>query len=60
MDQGDHIRRERLIKYIKANNPLFLFACFDSYSIEKLEKLKTQIDEDIKRERIQRLTINLN
>ena len=60
MDFEDKIRREKLIKYIKANNPLFLFAYFDSYSIETLEKLKTQIDEDIKVERKKRLTINLN
>jgi hypothetical protein len=62
MDQEDKnkIRREKLIKYIRANNPLFLFASFDSYSLERLEKLKADIDEGIKSERNRKFTIHLN
>ena len=56
----DHIRREKLIKYIKANNPLFLFACFDHYSTTMLEKLKRAIDEEIKNEHRNKIQINLN
>lgn len=59
MEQENNHRRENLIKYIRANNPLFLFASFEHYTLEKLEKLKQAID-DIKSERQRKLLFNLN
>ena len=48
------IRREKLIKYIRANNPFFLFTTFDPYSMEQLEKIKEEIDQEIISERIKK------
>ena len=60
MEQHDNIRRQKLIKYIKSNNPFFLFASFNYYTLEMLEKLKTDIDEEIKTHRKTRMGYLLN
>jgi hypothetical protein len=60
MDYEDKTRREKLIKYIKANSPFYMDSCFDLFDLEVLEKIKMDIDEEIKMERSARLKIALN
>ena len=60
MDSKDNIRRQKLIRYIKFNNPYYLFTSFENYSIEMLEILKKRIDEEIKSNRAYKMSIHLN
>ena len=60
MDDAEKMRREKLVKYIKANNPLFMFAFFDSYSMEQLEKIKRLIDEKTQTEHKRKISVHLN
>ena len=44
----EEIKREKLIKFIKSNNPFYAFTSFDNHSTEQLEKTKKDIERVIK------------
>lgn len=50
--------REKLVKFIKLNNAFYLFTDFDGHNIEQLEKIKNEIESDIKSE-VQKRKIQL-
>ena len=44
----DEIKREKLIRFIKSNNPFYMFSSFDGYTMEQLGEIKMSIEQEIK------------
>ncbi|MBI4947922.1 MAG: hypothetical protein HY840_16145 [Bacteroidetes bacterium] len=44
----EEITRHKLIKFIKSNDPFYLFSNFDHHSMEQLEAMKNKIEQEIK------------
>lgn len=42
------VKREKLVKFIRSNDPSYLFSNLDEHSMEQLEKMKKDIDLEIK------------
>lgn len=45
---AEAIKKEKLIRFIKSNNPFYLFTSFDKYSVERLKEIKKDIEQVIR------------